>query len=232
MFKHMLLPSLRGKCCCKSWTGTDVKGLLFIANGSSSNSPRIRINYLSQSIFMVGHLKLYVLETWQETMTHNKARCRNVESFILSVYRYPCWELFLILVALEAVDELSKIIIYHNFTNKATKRDTVPSDTIQNPNNNGGNLDNYNANATRSRKLLQSEVEKVVELEPVELEEDAPLDVPNVVDELLITDLVVVEVDSIPGKSKAPEGIMVDKVIDFPEVEIHMRMVPAITRCH
>ncbi|KAK4369379.1 hypothetical protein RND71_013171 [Anisodus tanguticus] len=57
-----------------------------------------------------------------------------------------------------------------------------------------------------SQKLLQSEVEKVVELKPAELEEETPLDVPSVVDEIPILDPIVVKVNDISEKIKGSRG--------------------------
>ncbi|KAK4366552.1 hypothetical protein RND71_014432 [Anisodus tanguticus] len=57
-------------------------------------------------------------------------------------------------------------------------------------------------------KLLQSEAGKVVELDPTELEEEAPLDVSSSIDEVHIPDLIIVKVDDISRKSKAPEVII------------------------
>ncbi|KAK4349235.1 hypothetical protein RND71_031990 [Anisodus tanguticus] len=77
------------------------------------------------------------------------------------------------------------------------------SDTIQNLKNNGGDLDDFHPITTRCGKLLQSEDEKVIELEHLEEEEEALLDVTNVVEKAHIKDLIVVEVGRVPETSEA-----------------------------
>ncbi|KAK4372797.1 hypothetical protein RND71_008181 [Anisodus tanguticus] len=75
------------------------------------------------------------------------------------------------------------------------QRGTLPSHTIQNPKNNVGDVVNCNTITTGSGKLLQSEAEKVVDLEPAD-------------DEIPILDPSIVEVDDVVvEKPKAPEVI-------------------------
>ncbi|XP_070040315.1 uncharacterized protein [Nicotiana tomentosiformis] len=90
------------------------------------------------------------------------------------------------------------------------QKGTIPSDTIANPKGSGnGPTSHCMAIKTRSGKLLQGENEQGVEVEDLEQEVEAQVEVP-----------IVVEVESLPKKVKIPEvnnEEVKEKVIEAPK---------------
>ncbi|XP_060211880.1 uncharacterized protein LOC132639454 [Lycium barbarum] len=70
------------------------------------------------------------------------------------------------------------------------KKRGLPSDTIPNPKNRGGGLENSFAISTRSGKILQSADKKVIDLDPVNEEELVQSNVPNVDDAVRVEERV------------------------------------------
>ncbi|XP_059294494.1 uncharacterized protein LOC132047469 [Lycium ferocissimum] len=64
------------------------------------------------------------------------------------------------------------------------KKGGIPSDTIPNPKNEGGNVDRVFAISTRSGKILQSAEKEIVDVEPINEEEEVQSDTPIIVDKV------------------------------------------------
>ncbi|XP_059284720.1 eukaryotic peptide chain release factor GTP-binding subunit-like [Lycium ferocissimum] len=76
------------------------------------------------------------------------------------------------------------------------KNGGLPSDTVSNSKNGGGGVDRVFTISTRSGKILQSFDKKVVELEPIDEEEEVQSEAPIIIDENL-TDEKVADISKI-----------------------------------
>nr|XP_009628036.1 uncharacterized protein LOC104118494 [Nicotiana tomentosiformis] len=99
------------------------------------------------------------------------------------------------------------------------QKGTLPSNTIANPNDSGGGPTSHcMAITTRSAKLLPSESERVIGVEDVEQEDEAQVEVPN-----------IVEVERNPKKVKAQDvnhEKVEEKVIGEPKPLAHIPRPP------
>ena len=64
------------------------------------------------------------------------------------------------------------------------KKGGLPSDTIPNPKNGGGGVDRVFAITTRSGKTIQGVAEKVIDLEPIDKEDEVQSEAPIITDEI------------------------------------------------